>query len=66
MHVTINGISKELATAATVSHLVAQFCKIPKNVITEINGHIVPNNEWDKVAVKDGDTIELVTFVGGG
>ncbi len=66
MKVTINGTAKELTGNSHVSDIVAQFCKASKHVITEINGHIVPSNDWNKTLVKEGDSIELVAFVGGG
>ena len=66
MNITINGTSKHLPSVKNVSDIVALFCKQPKNVITELNGSIVPCGEWEKITVKEGDSIELVTFVGGG
>ena len=66
MKITINGQTKDLTNAQNIAELVSQFCKVPKNVIAEINGGIVPSSDWAKTTLKDGDTIELVTFVGGG
>ena len=65
MKLTINGKPKEI-TAANISEVVGQFCTNQKNIITEVNGAIVPSAQWNSTPVKDGDTIELVSFVGGG
>ena len=66
MKVTINGTAKELTGSPFLSGIVTQFCKESKHIITEVNGHIIPSNDWNKTSIKDGDTIELVAFVGGG
>ncbi|MBF0490230.1 MAG: sulfur carrier protein ThiS [Candidatus Omnitrophica bacterium] len=66
MKVTINGTVKELPNISYLSEIVTQYCKEPKHVITEVNGQIIPANLWGNTALKDGDTIELVAFVGGG
>ncbi len=66
MRLTINGNIKDLSDAGNIAALVAQFCKSPKNVMAELNGNIIPHSNWDATSLKDGDTIELVGFVGGG
>ncbi len=66
MKVTINGTVKEFANTPHLSDLVGQFCKEPKHIITEVNGNIVVSGNWSTTPIKDGDTIELVAFVGGG
>ena len=66
MKITINGTTKDFTNNPHLSDVVAQFCKEPKHIITEVNGNIVVSNNWTKTALKDGDTIELVAFVGGG
>ncbi|MEI7999483.1 MAG: sulfur carrier protein ThiS [Candidatus Omnitrophota bacterium] len=66
MKVTINGTIKEITNISHLSDIVTQFCKQPKNIITEINGQIMPSNQWSNTSIKDGDMIELVAFVGGG
>jgi len=66
MNITINGISRQLASAQKLSDIVSSFCKQPKHVITELNGTIVPSDQWPQTNLQEGDTLELVTFVGGG
>lgn len=66
MKVTINGTVKEFTGNSLLSDLVTQFCKESKHIITEVNGQIIPSNHWTNTSIKDGDTIELVAFVGGG
>ncbi len=66
MHLTINGQSKNIDGAGTIAELVGRFCSNTKAIITEVNGTIIPKTDWQKTPLKDGDTVELVSFVGGG
>jgi sulfur carrier protein len=66
MTIIINGASQQLTAAKNLSEIVSSFCKQPKHVITELNGSIIPPDQWARTSLKDGDALELVTFVGGG
>jgi sulfur carrier protein len=66
MNIIINGTSQELTAVKNLSEIVSTFCKQPKHVITELNGTIIPSDQWPQISLKDGDALELVTFVGGG
>lgn len=37
-----------------------------KRVAVEINGEIVPKATYESTILKDGDVMEVVSFVGGG
>ena len=66
MKITLNGQPKELINISDLSTIVKQFCKDPTPVIAELNGEVIKNSCWESTSLKDGDTIELVHFVGGG
>ena len=66
MNIIINGTSKQLNQGQNLTDIVSAFCKQPKHVITELNGTIIPPASWPQTSLKDGDALELVTFVGGG
>lgn len=38
----------------------------PARIAVEINGEIVPKSSYDERLLCDGDTVEVVSFVGGG
>ena len=38
----------------------------PKRIAVERNGDIVPKAQYDETVLKDGDSVEVVSFVGGG
>jgi sulfur carrier protein len=65
MNIIINGTARQLSSA-NLSEIVSTFCKQSKHVITELNGAIVPSDQWAQTTLQDGDALELVTFVGGG
>ena len=66
MKIQINGVDKEIHQPIPLKDVVEQFCNRTSNVIAEVNGNIVPCDEWNQKEIKHGDTIELVSFVGGG
>ena len=66
MKITINGTLKNLTANSQLSDIVTQFCSKPKSIITEVNGRIIPSNDWSNTPLREGDTVELVAFVGGG
>ena len=66
MKIIVNGNQKELISQATLTYFIDSSCKSPQHVIAELNGVIVKKNQWNECVLKDGDSLELVNFVGGG
>ncbi len=66
MNITLNGQAKQLPDALNISEMVEEFCKDKAPVIAEVNGKIIKKLQWSKIVLKEGDRIELVSFVGGG
>ncbi len=66
MKIILNGKEKDIVGQADLKNLIEQSCRDPQHVIAELNGTIVKNNQWQRQILKDGDTLELVNFVGGG
>ena len=66
MRITINGQKKEIFQTQNLRDVVGQFASSPAVVIAEVNGTIIKKSQWGGIPVHDGDTIELVSFVGGG
>lgn len=62
----LNGEQREFPDGLTVAALVAQLGMKPDRVAVELNLEIVPRSNWDTTAIKSGDKLELVHFVGGG
>ncbi len=66
MKLTVNGEEREVAGPMTVLSLVESFGLAPQKIAVERNLEIVPRSAYAEVALRDGDRIEIVNFVGGG
>ncbi len=66
MRLVINGEEKELAGVSTLASLVEQLGLKADRLAIELNRDIVPRGKWSDTALKEGDRLELVHFVGGG
>ena len=66
MILSINGKQETVEGAMTVDALVASKKLCPEKIVLEHNFHILSREDWSKVALRDGDTVEIVSFVGGG
>ena len=63
--VKING--EELNVAGkTVAEYLATTNYDPKRIAVERNGDIVPKSQYGETVFQDGDSVEVVSFVGGG
>ena len=65
----VNGEPRVLDPApdpASLAAVVALLANNPQLVVAEHNGVIAPRSRWDSIVVKDDDTLEIVTIVGGG
>ena len=54
------------AKGKSVTELLIEEKYDEKRVVVEINEVIVPKKDYASVNIKDGDVIEIVSFVGGG
>ena len=64
--VTINGNQTILSTDLTVAEYLEQNQYQVKRIAVELNGDILPKYSYSDTMLKDGDRLEVVTFVGGG
>ena len=63
--IILNGAPHRSA-AATIADLVRELDLAPEKVAVERNGAIVPRSTLAEAALAEGDTLEIVHFVGGG
>jgi len=69
LNLMVNGETRVLDPApepASLEAVVAQLANNPQLVVAEHNGVIAPRSRWNTILVKDDDTLEIVTIVGGG
>ena len=65
MELRVNGETKNI-DASTLYDVIASMGLEPSRVAVELNGIIVPRAELAGTKMKDGDSLEIVHFVGGG
>ena len=63
--VKVNGTELDIA-GKTVSEYLAETDYDPKRIAVERNGEIIFKSQYDTTVLADGDTLEIVSFVGGG
>jgi thiamine biosynthesis protein ThiS len=64
--ITINGEARRVPAPATVADLLRHLQLDPRTVVVELNRHIVRRPQLAETELAEGDTVELVHFVGGG
>ncbi len=66
IRVRLNGKDREIEAGHTVRSLLDALELHPGTVVVELNREILERDRYGEVEIHDGDTIELVHFVGGG
>lgn len=64
--VRLNGEDREFKGRITLSGLLKELNIEPRGVAVEVNTTVIKKQEYDGYELKDGDSIEIVRFVGGG
>jgi sulfur carrier protein len=65
-NVHVNGTPTQVHQTATICDLLAKHGLESGQVAVELNREIVPRAAHASTSLKDGDRVEIVTFVGGG
>ena len=63
--VKVNGRELDVA-GKTVAEYLATTNYDPKRIAVERNGDIIFKSQYDASFLEDGDSLEIVSFVGGG
>jgi sulfur carrier protein len=66
LRVHVNGEGKEVVEGVSLTDLIKQLDLPIQRIAVELNREVVRRSEWDKTALRNGDRIEIVHFVGGG
>jgi len=66
IEITVNGEPRSIAHGATVADLLTDLGVQNARAAVERNLDIVPRATYDNVVLTAGDTLEVVSFVGGG
>ncbi len=66
MQINVNGENKEYSTETSVSKLLESLDIDNRYVAVELNHKIVPRRQFNEMILRENDSLEIVTFVGGG
>jgi len=65
MNLKVNGEDRE-TQSETILQLLKELDIVPERVAVEVNLAIIKRADFENYRLKDGDSIEIVYFVGGG
>jgi sulfur carrier protein len=66
LHIVVNGEPRQVPGPATVADLLRHLNLDARTVVVELNQQILRRPRLDDTPLAEGDSIELVHFVGGG
>jgi sulfur carrier protein len=66
MFLTINGKQEVIERSVNLDELVTSKGFRPERIVVEHNFCIISKEDWPKIVLKDQDTVEIISFVGGG
>jgi len=66
VQVMVNDEPRVVDAGATVADLVAALGLGPRRIAVEVNRAVVPRADYGATALRDGDAVEIIHFVGGG
>jgi len=66
MNIKVNGEMREMREGSTLHDLIHELGLEERVMAAALNMEIVKQDAWEYAILKDGDTIELLDFVGGG
>jgi thiamine biosynthesis protein ThiS len=66
LRITLNGDPFELEESLTVAELLGRLAIDPRRVAVEHNLKIIKRHAFEEAIIQEGDTVEIVNFVGGG
>ena len=67
MVITVAGDKKEVKDAITVAELIVQEdVETPQYVTVSVKDDFIDKAEFDTYALKEGDSVEFLYFMGGG
>lgn len=66
MNIKINGKSEILNGVLNLAELILLKGLVPEHIVVEHNYNIIGKEDWDTIALKENDNLEIISFVGGG
>jgi len=64
--IQLNGKKVDIKSNYSLSDLLKKYKLANKKIAIELNGTIIPKNNYNKKYLKNNDKLEIVHFIGGG
>ena len=66
IQIQVNGEQRDCRAGATVGDLLRELAIKTERVAVELNLEILDRMEFDRRSLKQGDRVEILSFIGGG
>ncbi|MCB4755686.1 MAG: sulfur carrier protein ThiS [Elusimicrobia bacterium] len=66
MTIQVNGQKESIDEGMTIQSFLLSKKANPNAVACELNQQIVRRPQWDKMILKEGDSLEIIRMMGGG
>ena len=66
MKIVVNGEAREVEAGMSVRRLIEQMAPRGAACAAEVNRELVARRDQEKKVLQEGDSVEIVTLVGGG
>lgn len=66
MVIKVNGVDESVDFNMSVMNFLKEKSLDPARVVIEINHNIIKKNQYSEYILQDGDSVEILRFVGGG
>ena len=66
LNIRVNGQTEIVEQQTTITDILNQKSLNPDNVVVEYNLNIVKSDKWNNTILKENDSLEVLSFVGGG
>jgi sulfur carrier protein len=66
MRIELNGRPHELPEGTTVAGMITSVTGSAHGSAAVVDGEVVPRSAWSDVALREGQSVELITAVQGG
>ena len=65
--IIVNGEAQDVQLPLSLTELIKQNdVQQPEMVSVQVNDDFVDRNEWDRLQIKEGDSVDFLYFMGGG
>lgn len=64
--IKLNGKEVDNENGMYLDKLLIREGYLLERVAVEFNGNIIPKSQYNQITIKHGDSLEVVSFVGGG